>query len=211
MHPLLPATPSGAAPTLPPHLVYAFQRLTDHFQLSTGDAANTKWDDLWKNGDFLPWDKGTYHPALEDTVRNEHLIPAAGHSVSGKRRTALVPGCGGGYDVLLLACLGYDAVGLEVSENALKVCEEQKAERMSHYPKRTNDAASHGSATFICGDFFKDDWRTQVGSDARFDLVWDYTVRCSTASKGISAYSPSSSVRWRRICAPPGLPACHSS
>ena len=75
-----------------------------------------KWSELWDNGDFLPWDRGLHNPALEDLLieRKDLLGPGFVESANGakKLKKALVPGCG----------RGYDAVGLEVSQAAIKQC-----------------------------------------------------------------------------------------
>ena len=48
----------------------------------------------------------------------------------GQRRKALVPGCGRGVDVLLLASFGYDAYGLECSATAVDACKKEEKENL---------------------------------------------------------------------------------
>ncbi|RMZ82290.1 hypothetical protein DV738_g1878, partial [Chaetothyriales sp. CBS 135597] len=141
-------------------------KLTEHFVKYPNDEYVKGWADLWEKS-FLPWDKGRSSPALEDTLR------------------ALVPGCGRGYDVLLLESFGYDAVGLEVSEGAikaaLKFAEEHGGDSSSTYPVR-DEKAGKGSHTFVLGDFYEDDFLSELGllaSGERFDLIYDYTFFCA--------------------------------
>lgn len=163
----------------------ARERLRQHFLNSDASTHPSRWDDLWKTGDFLPWDRGTPNPALVDTLeqRTELLGPAiATDSTTGlkRRKRALVPGCGKGYDVLLLASFGYDAYGIEASANAVKACERHAAEQADKYPARNTEVGS-GSVKFVFGDFFKDGWIASVNGGLRegFDLVYDYTFLCA--------------------------------
>ena len=153
-------------------------RLKAHF---AGDIAEhqNKWSDLWNKGDFLPWDRGMPNPALIDTLmgqRDQLGTPFVADDFGNKRRKkALVPGCGKGYDVLLLASFGYDAFGLEISEAAVNRCyEEQKANGHSYFVR--NDTFGAGAVNFIHGDFFGTDWVTNIEGDGKIDLIYDYTV-----------------------------------
>ena len=126
---------------------------------------------------------GTRHapnPALEDVLvqRQDPIGPPVvkGSSGNQRRKQALVPGCGRGYDVLLLASFGYDAVGLEVSETAVKRCWEEKERNGGRYRVRDQEIGA-GKVSFAQGDFFKSEWlRGDVGRNGAFDLVYDYTV-----------------------------------
>jgi hypothetical protein len=82
---------------------------------------------------------------------------------------------GRGYDVLLLASLGYDCYGLDASETAIEAARKLKAaskddERYAaHDPK-----VGPGESKFLLRDFFKDDFLAESnGGD--FDLIFDYT------------------------------------
>lgn len=161
----------------------ARERLRQHFLNGDPSTHPSRWDDLWKTGDFLPWDRGTPNPALVDTLeqRTELLGPAiTTDPATGlkRRKRALVPGCGKGYDVLLLASFGYDAYGVEASANAVKACEKHAAEQADKYPARNTEV---GSVKFVFGDFFKDEWIAGVNGELRegFDLVYDYTFLCA--------------------------------
>ena len=157
-------------------------RLMSHF---AGDASKhpNKWSALWDNGDFLPWDRGMPNPALEDTLadRNDLLGSCFTTDFLGntRRKRALVPGCGKGYDVLVLASFGYDTFGIEVSETAVKRCHEEQGSNSHKYPAR-NESDGAGDATFLVGDFFATEWMRSVKGDGKVDLIYDYTVRSST-------------------------------
>ena len=76
--------------------------------------------------------------------------------------------------MLLLASHGYDAVGLDISESAIKECR-KFAEKEA--PKYLDGSKHSGSYEFVTGDFFKNDWLDSVGAeDTRFHLIYDYTV-----------------------------------
>lgn len=151
----------------------ARQRLFSHFASAKSPTEHGKqWDALWKE-DWLPWDKGFPNPALVDllSARYQDLPP----KFDGKRRKALVPGCGKGYDVLLLAAYGYDAYGLEVSSTALDACRKVEKEFAGKdvYEKKVDG----GSVTWLLGDFWKNESLKEVEGEANFDLIYDYTVR----------------------------------
>jgi len=153
------------------------ERLRQHF-LERNDP--NRWDDLWSKGDFLPWDRGTPNPALIDVLstRKDLLGSPMTTDADGKsrRKRALVPGCGKGYDVFLFAAFGYDAFGLEGSKNALKACEEFRAEAESKDEYRVRDKSiGRGEIKFLHGDFFGQDWENDAGAGG-FDVIYDYTV-----------------------------------
>lgn len=78
---------------------------------------------------------------------------------------ALVPGCGRGYDVALLAGPDRFVVGLEYSATAAKAAREYIA-------------AEHPDKAPFCrideGDFF-----AYSPADGAFDFIWDYTFFCA--------------------------------
>lgn len=150
-------------------------RLTAHFE---GDPSEhtKKWDQLWVEG-FVPWDKGFPSPALVDLLEErKDLFP----SKQGRKK-ALVPGCGRGYDVLLLSAFGYDAYGLEVSGKALEGARKVEKEMDGRGVYATKEGANKGAVTWLSGDFFKADFLKEVEGEGTFDLIYDYTV-CNTKS-----------------------------
>ena len=161
-----------------PSLEESRARLKEHFPEETA-THGSRWEDLWAAGDFLPWDRQAPNPALVDLLgdRQDLLGPPIITFSDGtsRRRRALVPGCGRGYDVLLLASFGYDAVGLEVSPSAAQRCVEEQKAKASEYPVR-NESVGAGTASFVVGDFFKDEWRNEALPEGKADLIYDYTV-----------------------------------
>ncbi|KAI4127385.1 MAG: hypothetical protein LQ347_004622 [Umbilicaria vellea] len=138
-----------------------------------------RWSKLWDAGDFLPWDRGLPQPALADLLSDRHDLIGKCYVEDGsggqRRKKALVPGCGRGYDVLLLASFGYDAYGLEVSESATQRCEEEQANNAHKYPVR-DEAVGAGTATFLNGNFFEETWLKEVDGEGKFELMFDYTA-----------------------------------
>merc|ERR1712183_1155254 len=82
-----------------------------------------------------------------------------------RNSTALVPGCGRGYDCVALAAHGFDQViGLELSPSAAAAAREHIA------------GSPHAAKiTIEVGDFFA----PEVLSGVKFDLVWDATSFCA--------------------------------
>lgn len=148
-----------------------------------GDNHLDGWAELWKRGDCLPWDRGIPNPALEDVLTQQRsqiggptFTDAAGRT---HRRMALVPGCGRGVDVLLLASFGYDAYGLEYSPGAVEACKREEQLSGDKYPVRDANIG-RGKITWIQGDFFKDNWLNALDIPHNsFDLIYDYTFFCA--------------------------------
>ncbi|KAJ6135388.1 hypothetical protein N7512_000548 [Penicillium capsulatum] len=150
-----------------------------HLAQYKGESYADGWAALWDKGDGLPWDKGFPNPALEDTLvqRRGTIGAAIGHDAQGQsyRRKALVPGCGRGVDVLLLASFGFDAYGLEYSSTAVEACKKEEAENHSWYRAR-DQSIGRGKAAFVQGDFFDDAWLQSIGVPLNgFDVIYDHT------------------------------------
>jgi hypothetical protein len=134
------------------------------------------WASLWDKGDNLPWDRGFPHPALEETLVQRAGTLGGPITQDGQRRKALVPGCGRGVDVLLLASFGYDAYGLECSAAAVDACKKEEKENHSRYRVR-DEKVGKGRMIFVQGDFFDDTWLKEIGVPRNgFDVIYDYTV-----------------------------------
>lgn len=152
-------------------------KLRHHFSEYTGDKYRQGWSSLWDQGDFLPWDRLAPSPALAETLANGRDVIGTAVVDGERRKKALVPGCGRGVDVLLLQSFGYDAVGLEVSETAIRQAEKWAEEHEHEYGVR-DEKIGRGSRKFVLGDFYKDDWLEAAGMKGqKFDLIYDYTVR----------------------------------
>lgn len=164
------------------------ERLRRNFLNHDPNVHPSRWDKLWENND-IPWDQGKPNPALEDFLSSPgDLLPPPQLSPPEeskpdqkiRRRRALVPGCGKGYDVLLLASHGYDAYGVEGSQIAMNTAKKgmQGYEQKEEYKTR-DEKIGRGKATFLFGDFFKDEWWDDIedsGEKEGFDLIYDYTV-----------------------------------
>ncbi|KAL1966767.1 hypothetical protein VTN77DRAFT_3964 [Rasamsonia byssochlamydoides] len=157
-----------------------------HMAQLQGDNYLEGWASLWKNKGAEPpsWDRGFPNPALEDTLVHGRALlggPLMEEEGSGekKRKKALVPGCGSGFDVFLLASFGYDAYGLDYSDVAVEICRQEEAKAADKYPVR-DPAIGRGKMTFVQGDFFSDDWLDKLGLQRNsFDLIYDYTFFCA--------------------------------
>ncbi|KAL4921687.1 S-adenosyl-L-methionine-dependent methyltransferase [Aspergillus aurantiobrunneus] len=152
---------------------------------------HTGWEELWAQGDnlILPWDKHAPNPSLEEVLTTKRPLiggPLLEPSSSGggggdqpRRKKALVPGCGRGVDVLLLASFGYDAYGLEYSKSAMEKCTMEEEGAGQKYPVR-DARVGRGKVTWVQGDFFANDWVERLGLDVnQFDFIYDYTFFCA--------------------------------
>lgn len=138
-----------------------------------------RWDDLWQRN-LTPWDRSGPSEALRDAITLKHAAAFGQPSATQeKRKRALVPGCGRGYDVLLLAALGYDAYGLDASATAIAAAEQYRAASGDDplYAAQ-NPAVGRGQAKFLYGDFFDDSWLAETSGGA-FDVIFDYTFLCA--------------------------------
>lgn len=141
-----------------------------------GDKYVEGWANLWNKGDNLPWDRGFPNPALEDILVQQAATIGGPIAPDGQRRKALVPGCGRGVDVLLLASFGFDAYGLECSSAAVEACKKEEKKNHSRYGVR-DEKIGKGKVTFVHGDFFDDAWLKEIGVPQNgFDVIYDYTV-----------------------------------
>ena len=113
------------------------------------DSANLiDWNSRYEAGD-TPWEKGAAAPPLF-----EYLLT---HRVPG---SVLVPGCGYGHDVRLLAKHGAEPLGLDLAPSAL-VCAER-------FPRV-------GVESYFLGDLFDLDQSFRE----RFDTVFEHTCFCA--------------------------------
>ncbi|EED17696.1 thiol methyltransferase, putative [Talaromyces stipitatus ATCC 10500] len=155
--------------------------LQNHMAKFSGDNYVQGWADLWNNkqeNEKLPWDRGCHSIALEDLLTK---LKESGEGVfaNHRRRRALVPGCGTGYDVLLLSSFGFDTYGLDYSHAAVEYAKGYAATNTEKYPIRDAEIG-RGKVVYVEGDYFKDDWLEKIGlSDNSFDLIYDYTFFCA--------------------------------
>ncbi|KAI1119705.1 S-adenosyl-L-methionine-dependent methyltransferase, partial [Nemania abortiva] len=145
-------------------------RLPVLFEGASPQDHATRWAKCWDEK-FTPWDRGGPSMALYDLLKENPngVIPLPSES---RPKTALVPGCGRGYDVLLLSSFGYDVYGLDVSSQALDAARENAEKALAEGLYKT-EGSKRGAITWITQDFFAEDWKDVK---TPFDLIFDYTV-----------------------------------
>jgi len=118
------------------------------------------WEAAYANGE-TPWDKGRAAPPLVDFLRKR--------PIAGK---VLVPGCGTGHDVRLLARQGATVVGVDIAQGALR-----KAQAFS----------SVSDERYELADFLNlpDEFKGQ------FDWVFEHTCLCAIEPGQREAYAKS--------------------
>lgn len=180
-------------------------KLRSQFLNQPADSHPGHWDDLWKQN-VTPWDRKGPSLALKDaiTVHPDIFGPPV-DSRSSKRKRALVPGCGRGYDVLSLGySLGYEAYGLDSSETAIEAAKKQQEEAQGSETYSPHDSQiGAGTVKFLTSDFFKDDFFSETGG-ADFDLIFDYTFLCALPPE----LRPSWAKRMSQLLSPTGHLVC---
>lgn len=130
----------------------------DRIELERG---HPRWDKMWATG-IQPGEK---FDALEPLPALVKMVEE-GSVPSGR---ALVPGCGRGYDVVLLASSERHCTGLDISPIAISVAENFFA----GLPPEQKPARE--SVTFTAASFFD----LPEDSDNKFNFVYDYTFFCA--------------------------------
>lgn len=130
----------------------------------------TDWELRYRSGD-IPWEKGRAAPPLLEWISHRGIEWAGDDGV-------LVPGCGSGHDVRVLASHGVRVIGMDLAESALTL------------------AKSHpqvGRESYERGDFFEDELRQGRSVSA----IWEHTCFCAIDPSRRSDYA-SSAARWLR-------------
>lgn len=122
----------------------------------------TNWENRYLAGD-MPWEKGQAAPPLQ-----EIFAQLAVHEWGTGQ--VLVPGCGFGHDVRVLAEQGLKVLGLDLSETAIG---------------RARDFPSAGDETYEVGDFLDPLWR----GDRKFTGWWEHTCFCAIDPTDRSRYA----------------------
>jgi SAM-dependent methyltransferase len=122
-------------------------------QMHDSDASNTDpaepdWDQRYLTGD-TPWEKGYASPPLSEFLESDTFAGSV-----------LVPGCGHGHDVRLLARFGARPLGLDVAPAAVN-----KARAFQR----------SGNESYRLGDLFKLD-KDLCGA---FDGIFEHTCFCA--------------------------------
>ncbi|KAL0576750.1 hypothetical protein V5O48_005240 [Marasmius crinis-equi] len=133
---------------------------------------------IFRKQQDTPWDAGKSQPGLRTLLDSKELdLPATGK--------ALVPGCGTGYDAIVLGTtLGYEVLGLDISATAIEKARRRVLVSLSSYrvllmsrhsllqSAALEDPSLAPKVQFQDVDFF--DLNPSDDSD-KFDLVYDYT------------------------------------
>lgn len=106
------------------------------------------WEQRWTQGNTT-WDHGRASPPLEDYVNRYEM-----------RGSAVVPGCGAGHEVRLLARKGLTVTGVDLASGAI-------AKARSFPPA--------GGERYLQTDWLK----LQVGLGSKFDWVVEHTCLCA--------------------------------
>ncbi|XP_025801522.1 thiocyanate methyltransferase 1-like [Panicum hallii] len=131
-------------------------------EIIQGPGASDAWNKCWE-GDITPWDLGQPTPAVTKLVQSNTL---ASHG------RVLVPGCGGGHDVVEFSTPDRYVVGLDVSGTALKKAKELYS--------------SAPNAEFF--EFVKADFFNWVPTES-FDIIFDYVFFCAVHPSLRSAWA----------------------
>lgn len=173
----------------------AREQLRQHFLTLPPEQQVNGWDMMWEKK-VTPWDQSQPHPALVEALEKKSYLTespfrqANGEAAPEKkeRKKALVPGCGGGYDVQLFASYGYDAYGIDGSKIAIEKAEQHLRDQGKEQTyKLQNIQKGRGESCFILANFFEDDFleETHAGSASSprtFDIIYDYTFLCVSFS-----------------------------
>ncbi|AAW41015.1 hypothetical protein CNBA5080 [Cryptococcus deneoformans B-3501A] len=123
---------------------------------ASGD--DNAWEERWAQG-RTAFDQSAAHPVFVKFLKSD-IARELGVPKSGK---ALVPGCGRGYDVHLLASTGLDAIGLDLAPTGVEAARRWIGSQPS----------TSGKADILVQDFFTYD------PLEKFDLIYDYTFLCA--------------------------------
>jgi len=151
----------------------ALNRLRDTFQGKHSSTHVPLWDQLWRES-RTSWDRGGPSHALHELLveHGELVLPSSPQGL-GRRPRALVPGCGRGYDALLLSAHGFDVWGLDSSPTALEMARKTEHDSSGSDMYASMNGVEEGNITWVLGDFFDE---TLLSGQGGFDLIYDYTV-----------------------------------
>ncbi len=133
-------------------MILYFRNTEYHYHIMAKD-----WNRAYAEGN-TPWDKGQASPPLRAFLKT--------HRLEGN---VLVPGCGAGYDVRLLAKQGASVLGLDIAPLAL--------EKARSVPMADNES-------YTLADFLN----LPVSYYGRFDAVVEHTCLCAIEPADRKAY-----------------------
>ncbi|KAA8497853.1 putative thiol methyltransferase 2 [Porphyridium purpureum] len=171
---------------------------------SSGEDINKSrpsfWESKWETSS-TPWDCGAAHPYLKRFLetgeygRLRQQIAESGVSTDEsapplKPRSALIPGCGSGYDAVLVGAFANQVTAVDLSGIAVK--------RMENLAREADLTNVKG---VVANFFVTQDWMSQ---GAPFDFIFDDTFFC--------AIDPSMRGKWARamkeVTAPGSILLC---
>jgi SAM-dependent methyltransferase len=121
------------------------------------------WQARYRAGD-TPWEKGAAAPALLELVeRWSPGSPWAGGPV-------LVPGCGFGHDVRIIAAAGVEVIGLDLAADAIEGAR-------NYHPA--------GTESYLHADLFDSSW----WPEQPFGAWWEHTCFCAIDPSQRAAYA----------------------
>mmetsp|Transcript_1689 Transcript_1689/g.2222 ORF Transcript_1689/g.2222 Transcript_1689/m.2222 type:complete len:286 (-) Transcript_1689:2515-3372(-) len=131
-----------------------------HEDHATRNGKSLYWEQLWKHGVIRGkgFDNGKACVALEAYLNETDLLESG--TLGGKK--ALIPGCGRGYDCVLLASKGFQVVGVEIAKSATEIAKNWIAQQSDQQNEQI---------TIIHKNFFE-------VSDS-YDLIFDCTFLCA--------------------------------
>ncbi|ORX35181.1 S-adenosyl-L-methionine-dependent methyltransferase [Kockovaella imperatae] len=142
------------------------------------------WEEKWANG-RTHWDQGLAHPSLVALLKSDEgrkLVPTQG--------VAVIPACGRGYDVHLLATHGLRAIGVEISPTGAEAARKWLREQ----------ADGLGQYDIVDADFFK--W-AEDSSSPKANVLLDYTFLC--------ALDPHDRPKWKTAMSAAASPATEAT
>ena len=119
---------------------------------------NNPWEQRYQQG-MTGWDRGDVSPNLDYWLNDQSLAACR----------ILVPGCGNGYEVLHLAKLGFDVVGIDIAPTAINSLKETLL-------------SNQLQAEVITADFFQ--WQPKQ----TFDAIYEQTSLCALPPQQWQAY-----------------------
>ncbi|CAN9413189.1 unnamed protein product [Alternaria alternata] len=173
-------------------------RLVSHFdEYKTRDAQGDGWAKLWEKNEQDLWDRGQPSPVLTTFLEEHPYRETLFQDKTRRQLKAFVPGCGKGHDVALLARHGFKTWGLEISQGAVDVANQNVKSYLE-------PSAGH-HADVVLGDFFKKDIEAHLGPDFHgFDLIYDYTFLCALLPEMRKDWAE----RMKSLLSPTGVLVC---
>ncbi|XP_024368637.1 probable thiol methyltransferase 2 isoform X1 [Physcomitrium patens] len=112
---------------------------------------DTAWDQLWKEK-VTPWDLQGVTPVISQLLKDNKI----------REGKVLVPGCGGGHDVVAMGSAARRVIGLDISKTALE-----------HAEALAQKSLNAEFVEFENADFFS------YTPPFKFDFIFDYTFFCA--------------------------------